>query len=149
MTYDTQPGDVLIDYHAAYRPGESYAEFVQRVAEEHFPQQGRAWVQRYAASLHFYGVHVYNCEHCEGKCCPQHGHRFFLAIKKGTALPVPYAHAKLCPKYVQMLQQRALAKARAQAQAEAMPPWEEGAPDERTAPAVTPQEEGPEVLTLF
>ena len=94
---------VRIDYFKeltkrAYQENEGFDEFVQRIAERYFPGRGAEWVKHYAFIIHFYGLCVAACQHCDGSC-PHHGHRYHLRIKRGTSIPVPYASEEPCPRY--------------------------------------------------
>ena len=94
---------VKIDYFKELRQKalgeeESYAEFVERIAERYFPGRGKEWQERYSFTLYFYGVCCEACKNCSG-VCPRNGHRYYLRMKRGTSCPVPWGSLELCEKY--------------------------------------------------
>lgn len=82
----------------AYGENESFEDFVQRIAEQYFPGKGKEWAAHYSFQIHFYGICIAACKDCQGEC-PHHGHQYYLRLKRGSSVPVPWASMEICPKY--------------------------------------------------
>lgn len=129
---------VYIDFfkelkNKAYHKGESFDDFIKRIAEQRFPGKSEEWLRKYAFSIHFYGICVSACKDCNG-VCPHNGHQYNLRLRKGSDVPIPWASADICEHYKESIDRDGRRHKRAEPSAddawEGPPDWEEPAPEE-------------------